>query len=67
MIRNLEPNNPGIIRTSADLTWQQHQPGENTWKPGSGPVTRQAVGPGPQKVGPDQPGLDRLHSDRRSR
>ncbi|WP_326559690.1 hypothetical protein [Micromonospora sp. NBC_01796] len=35
MSRNLEPINPEVIRTSADLTWQQHQPGGNTWRPGT--------------------------------
>ncbi|MGW4462135.1 hypothetical protein [Micromonospora sp. NPDC004704] len=35
MTRNLEPINPEVIRTSADLTWQQHQPGGNTWQPGT--------------------------------
>ncbi|WP_329102867.1 hypothetical protein OG792_25110 [Micromonospora sp. NBC_01699] len=35
MSRNLEPINAGVIRTSADLTWQQHQPGSNPWQPGT--------------------------------
>ncbi|MEV4625492.1 hypothetical protein AB0J90_04290 [Micromonospora sp. NPDC049523] len=35
MSRNQEPINAGVIRASADLTWQQHQPGGNSWQPGT--------------------------------
>ena len=47
--RDLEPSTPDVIRTSADLTWQQHQPGGNTWSPapaGSAPRTAARNWPG---------------------
>ncbi|MFI6762470.1 hypothetical protein ACIBF5_25385 [Micromonospora sp. NPDC050417] len=34
MSRSREPITAHTIRTSADLTWQQHQPGGNSWQPG---------------------------------
>ena len=35
MSRNDEPITKDTIRTAAELTWRQHQPGGNTWAPGT--------------------------------
>ncbi|MGW4461738.1 hypothetical protein [Micromonospora sp. NPDC004704] len=35
MSHHPEPVNADAIRASADLTWQQHQAGGNSWHPGT--------------------------------
>ncbi|MFK3981791.1 hypothetical protein ACI2K4_15615 [Micromonospora sp. NPDC050397] len=35
MSRNDEGTDPATLRIAADLTWRQHQPGGNAWRPGT--------------------------------
>ncbi|MFK3980934.1 hypothetical protein ACI2K4_11215 [Micromonospora sp. NPDC050397] len=35
MSRNDEGTDPATLRGAADLTWRQHQPGGNAWRPGT--------------------------------